>query len=1445
MLALKEADDDDVDLFTGTIGDFVARKRELLRSYLEQLLGPNRKKSEILPLDSSGTYLSSISNSKTRQINTLIYKSTGHMSPVCHDQSNNNSRPPYRPPSHEIFRSNPPEHSKGNVFSLQSRSCSASDLLHGCLEHHSGELNEISKPISHSVHTSSSTLYAKEHSVSHLNGNNSGVASSFTSSSRPIASSSSNLETSYDSSSGRPMNQFSILSCQTLPISLTSNDTRKSFRSPASIRRKFAITKSASVALETPCQSSPVKHFPSHSKFISVQAPDIAKECNTCDGSTAYQEDKTAALETHLDADLTQISAQDHLTNKTVVENRLTPDALSLPWSNESAVFSCASRALSTNSPNVSTFSAALDAACGITSSSSFSKPTSTHPTPPSSSARNCIWFQKKKYNLQSIPTGLEDTMNPQIIFNASVPTDSTPNSSSRPSNQFSYLSSQSSCLPAEPPFVTEPEASQEPLLCRPVAQSVTSPGSETTTLHALRSGLSIGFGKRFEKSHAQPSCDVAIGTLDLVKGERHASSSTLTRLRSGVVADEASSLLFSDLSIPTTNNNASPLRQSNDFMHGKKEPSPSILLTNHSLRMKPPFKVRMLIHPSKSPSLDLDTCSLTRPELERVSRGVGTSPVSTLMCLQSGSIPSTPIRGINKKSTLPTRSKLTNPSKSLPIVDRFDDMEKIGTDSTMSAPPLEYPTFYSLITYCNAAGGRITPSCNSNAPYVTEVIPYQLSEPADKKRGAESRKQSTETCCEICDSIDMSSSPSISLHSFLENEACVESSVEQKRNGEGVFSVGGTLTALTHSFNAPSPSGGVNQQTRRPSYSPLFPSGAPLISIRLEPPSMNSILKESETVVQTLPSADQKEGDEVAATSAFATLTGEKKEGGKSAFSELFGSKASSNFVSSAMLVESKSADANASKMMSDNAKVDSVKSVTGQTDTRGVNTVNSIVFDSADIKAGGKEVDNTEPVSAKSDGMNTFSEDVVEGKAGETTAIVRKPVDARPFEVKPAIMEPEGVEANYGSAGPMASIIAKAVDAGGTDTESEGVMGNEAALADFEIVGPKLLGGKGFAAVPVDATTAPAIELTDMKKANAKAATRQSFISKSNAGKSVPVSLVSATSGFVDSRSAEASSRKARPSESTGVKMIGTKSVGRGAFASASVSATNFDEKKVLTEFINTEVRGESTVKSADSETAGIQTFSIRASALEATDQSRIPLESTAKKISVTKSNPLESYIVASAGPKASAPGLLAANSGSAKLTDMEVTHVEQSVDNVVSHHPNRTANYTAAAPAGLPTYLTTDTAATRARMLKVQQELEGSDPLPNSKTRLLADLQEELAIPSTDLFPTRSPDREEASIPIQVMLSAPDRDQSENNGSSLPQKANHPRKPVNTKTSISTRRRRCSSRSRKPSETVESGEILSANFPFGRFYLRKTGTKQCSSGKGTSRQNTVSTA
>nr|CDS16138.1 Peptidase aspartic active site [Echinococcus granulosus] len=1459
LLAFKEAGDDDVDLFTGTIGDFVVRKKELLRHYLKQLLETYRMKSEISTLHCSGTYLSPTSTSQIRLINNVVSKSTDRISPVCPNQYNNNFKPRNTLPSDETLGPNPPKPLERDVFSRQSPPCSDSDLLQGCFKRRFCEQNEILKPINHSVHSSASTPHAKEHSVSHLNRNDSGDALSSTFFPRFVTSSSSALEISCDSSSGRPLNQFSVLSCQTLPISLTSTDTEKNFKSSASMRQKFTITESASGTLGTHRQSSPVNHLPSQSGFIRLQAPEAAKEYIVYDSSPLHQEGKTDSIKTYLGADLLQVPVQNQLANKTVVRSELISGAPSQPRSNESAVFSCASRALSTNLLNFPTFSTAPDATCETTSSNPFLKPTPIHLTSSPSSAQNCIWFQRIKYSLQSIATGLEDKMNSQIISNASIPTDSTPNSSSRPSNQFSCLSSQSPCFPAEVPFVSELEASQEPIPYKPVAPSVTSGGSATTTLHALRSGLSIGSGNEFKESHVQPSGDVSVGTLNIVKGERHTSASTLARLRGDVMADESSSPLSSDLSsIITTNNNASPLRQSNDLMNGEKEPPPGTLLNSHSLPMRPPFKIRMLLHPPKSPSVDLDTCSSARLQLERVSRGVGTSSVSTLMRLQSESILPTPISDTNRKSTLLARFELTNPSKSLPVVNRCDDIELIGSDSTMSAHPLENPTFYSLTTYCNAGGGRITPSYNANA----------LSESTDKKCGTRSRNQSTETYCETCASIDMSSSPSVSLHSFLDNEACVESSAEQNRNGEGIFHVGRTFTVQTHFFNAPSPSGGVIHQTRRFSYSPLVPSETPLISIRLEPPSTNNVLEESETVVQTLLSADQKEEHDVAAASAFAMLPAVKVDTRKSAFSGLISSEERSNIVSSRISVGSKSIDVKASSMMSDTVKVGSMKSAAPEADTRGANNAKAIVLESVDAKVGSKEVGNAETTSAKSVGANTVSGDAVGRKASEAKVILQKLADERPIAMKPAIMGPEGVEANGGGAGAIALVSGKTADARGADAKPIGVKITDEAPTYVKYVGLKSLGGEVFVMPSAGATTAPAIELTSTKKANAKVATGESFIPKSSATKSASVLSVGVRSGFVESPSAEASGTEAKHSGPTSVKLFIAKSINRESLAAVSVTATNVGEKGLLTESITANVKSASIANLTDLEAAEMQAFSIKASALETSDQNGIPFEPAAARISVAKSNSPEPYMTELARPKVSGPSLLAADSGSTRLASAETTDIEQNLDSPLSHQPDGTVIYAVATPRDLPAYLTADTAATIARMRKVQEELErkGSNSLPNPRTRLLAGLQEELSVPPDDLSSTRSFIRKESSITFQVTLPSLTRDQSERNGSSLPQETSYPRNPVKSsavigqrkgtepsgsrspataasrraKTSLSTRKRKCSSRPRKRSEPAVSGEILSANFPFGRFYLRKPGSKQCSDSKGTSHQN-----
>ncbi|EUB63497.1 hypothetical protein EGR_01579 [Echinococcus granulosus] len=1174
----KEAGDDDVDLFTGTIGDFVVRKKELLRHYLKQLLETYRMKSEISTLHCSGTYLSPTSTSQIRLINNVVSKSTDRISPVCPNQYNNNFKPRNTLPSDETLGPNPPKPLERDVFSRQSPPCSDSDLLQGCFKRRFCEQNEILKPINHSVHSSASTPHAKEHSVSHLNRNDSGDALSSTFFPRFVTSSSSALEISCDSSSGRPLNQFSVLSCQTLPISLTSTDTEKNFKSSASMRQKFTITESASGTLGTHRQSSPVNHLPSQSGFIRLQAPEAAKEYIVYDSSPLHQEGKTDSIKTYLGADLLQVPVQNQLANKTRI-----------------------------------------------------------------------------KYSLQSIATGLEDKMNSQIISNASIPTDSTPNSSSRPSNQFSCLSSQSPCFPAEVPFVSELEASQEPIPYKPVAPSVTSGGSATTTLHALRSGLSIGSGNEFKESHVQPSGDVSVGTLNIVKGERHTSASTLARLRGDVMADESSSPLSSDLSsIITTNNNASPLRQSNDLMNGEKEPPP----------------------------------------------------------------------------------------------------------------------------------------------------------------------------------------------------------------------------------------GGVIHQTRRFSYSPLVPSETPLISIRLEPPSTNNVLEESETVVQTLLSADQKEEHDVAAASAFAMLPAVKVDTRKSAFSGLISSEERSNIVSSRISVGSKSIDVKASSMMSDTVKVGSMKSAAPEADTRGANNAKAIVLESVDAKVGSKEVGNAETTSAKSVGANTVSGDAVGRKASEAKVILQKLADERPIAMKPAIMGPEGVEANGGGAGAIALVSGKTADARGADAKPIGVKITDEAPTYVKYVGLKSLGGEVFVMPSAGATTAPAIELTSTKKANAKVATGESFIPKSSATKSASVLSVGVRSGFVESPSAEASGTEAKHSGPTSVKLFIAKSINRESLAAVSVTATNVGEKGLLTESITANVKSASIANLTDLEAAEMQAFSIKASALETSDQNGIPFEPAAARISVAKSNSPEPYMTELARPKVSGPSLLAADSGSTRLASAETTDIEQNLDSPLSHQPDGTVIYAVATPRDLPAYLTADTAATIARMRKVQEELErkGSNSLPNPRTRLLAGLQEELSVPPDDLSSTRSFIRKESSITFQVTLPSLTRDQSERKEARFIEMLNElnvslfkngrrycsatmvkiyseaPRLLVREKglnlrdrdhlplLQADGRRlhfpRESESAARGPanarSRPAVSGEILSANFPFGRFYLRKPGSKQCSDSKGTSHQN-----
>ncbi|VDM34587.1 unnamed protein product [Hydatigera taeniaeformis] len=894
------------------------------------------------------------------------------------------------------------------------------------------------------------------------------------------------------------------------------------------------------------------------------------------------------------------------------------------------------------------------------------SPPSSPLPSLPSSyTMPSSIATSKAKYSLQSIPTQLEDKVNSQVAFNASVQTDSTPNSSSRPSNQFSYLSSQSSCLPAEAPLVSESEASQKHASCVPINQSTTPAGSASTTLRALRRGLSNGFKSGFKESHLRPFCDASVGTLNLEKGER------LTSLRSEFVADEVFPSLCSDPSlIPTTNNTSSFLQQSSAFMNDAKEPSTSPLLNSQSLQVKAPFKVGMIQHPpSKSLSLDVDTSS-TKRESERVLCSVDTSPISTLMRLQSESIPPTPVSDINKNLTLLTRSKLINPSKSLPIVAQFDDMEEIGTDSTMSAHALKNPTLYSLLACCNIAGNCVAPSCNANV----------LSESTRKKCETESRNQSTETSCSACDSIDIGTSPSVSLHSFLENEACVQSPVEQKRDGGEAFYKEEALTVHTDFLTVPSSSRGLVQQTRRSSYSPLA-LGRPLISIKLESLSTSSTLKD-------LARSDQKEGNEATTTSTLATLPVGNVEGGKSV----------SDAASPTILVCSKSVNAKASNLMSDNMKIDMMNPVAVEADAGGSNSAKALVPDLVDGKVDDKAA-NTEEFAFKPVSVNAGSEDSIESKGSEIAPIFWKPADARQVGEKLTCAEPEDVGTSDEVTDTVASIRVEAVDVIETGAESVGTAKSEAVLTDVEIVGSKSPVSKAFTVASLDVITSPTIELVGAKKGSVKAATREFLVSAPSAG---------ATAGFVDLLSVETSSVELKSSGSTNVKMAGIKTFDKEVLGAAAVRAMNVAEN-VPIDFITTKLEGEFGINSTDLEIPGIQSFSAKMSASEETDQSEIVPEPTAFEMNITKSNPLESHAAVSRGLRVSNPSLLAANSGSTRLTGMEVTDVERNHDHAILHQPKRAAIYAAATPTDLPVYLIANTAATTARMRKVRDELE----------------------------------------------------------------------------------------------------------------------------------------
>ena len=363
--------------------------------------------------------------------------------------------------------------------------------------------------------------------------------------------------------------------------------------------------------------------------------------------------------------------------------------------SGESAQFISASRKLPAKSPVSLTNLSSPSHTCKDSSPSSS----------PKCPRQSCIWFQKEKYRLHSIASELEGKIDSQTTFSVSMQTESTQNSSSRPSNQFSYLSSQSSWLQPEPPLIAQSEPSDKTNPSKPESQTA----SAITTLCALKSAISNDAAL-----HPQASGDTPGGI-------SHTPASTLALLRGDFAIDETSSSLSSDLaSLLSTNNSGSPLQHSTDSMDEEGEPPPQsqcTLLSSQNMHMTSPFKVRMSLHNSKSPSVEPQTCCSTKPNLERVSPGVGTSPVSTLTCLHSENIPPTPVScGTLRKPNFLARINLSTPTQSLPAVIQSDIVEQSGANESLDTLPPENPVFYSMTTYCSVAGGPNSPPYNAVA---------------------------------------------------------------------------------------------------------------------------------------------------------------------------------------------------------------------------------------------------------------------------------------------------------------------------------------------------------------------------------------------------------------------------------------------------------------------------------------------------------------------------------------------------------------------------------------------------------------------------------------------------------------------------------------------------------------------------------------------------------
>nr|CDS33839.2 uracil DNA glycosylase [Hymenolepis microstoma] len=183
-------------------------------------------------------------------------------------------------------------------------------------------------------------------------------------------------------------------------------------------------------------------------------------------------------------------------------------------WSNESVVFSGSSNAtLMVKSPTP-------DAAAG---GCVIKSPIALTCTP--SPNRNGVWFKSAKYNLQYLGSG----ESPQILAN-SLETISTLNSSSRPSNQFSTLSSASSACKMSPP----------------------------TTLQFLQNENSSDLQRDSFRSSQQ----------------RQTSISTMTHLKR---QDEPLSPISSDLSSLLFTNNSSSSSSCKDELSSEKIKSPPI----------------------------------------------------------------------------------------------------------------------------------------------------------------------------------------------------------------------------------------------------------------------------------------------------------------------------------------------------------------------------------------------------------------------------------------------------------------------------------------------------------------------------------------------------------------------------------------------------------------------------------------------------------------------------------------------------------------------------------------------------------------------------------------------------------------------------------------------------------------------------------------------------